>query len=149
MRTAETALAGGSADVEHTALYELTDAVRANLSVELAKDRACGYAAGREDASGIPTVPAPGSPRGDGSGWLDFADAFAQAQDDYNHGRRGMGTNCKAAYERWTATGGRTIDDEADERAAAIRAAHNAGARRAWTDIDIPDGALDRATDSK
>jgi hypothetical protein len=93
------------------ALERLTIAVRANLSVDKARERACGYAAGREDASGVKTTPAPNSWRGDDSGWLDYADAFAQAQADFTQGRRGMMTNCKAAYERWTATGGRTVHD--------------------------------------
>ncbi len=101
-----------------------------SLSVGKAHERARGYAAGREDASGIKTVPSPSSPRGQDSGWMDYAEAFAQAQDDYNQGRRGSMTNCKAAYERWTKTGGRTINDEMDERAVSVRAAHNAGNRQ-------------------
>jgi hypothetical protein len=74
--------------------------------------RAGGYAAGYEDASGIKTAPAPGSPRGKDHGWMDFADAYAAAQSDYGRGLLGMGHNCKEAYARWQASGGTTIEDE-------------------------------------
>jgi hypothetical protein len=74
--------------------------------------RAGGYASGYEDASGIKTAPAPGSPRGKDFGWMDFADAYAAAQADYGRGLLGMGHNCKEAYARWQASGGTTIEDE-------------------------------------
>jgi hypothetical protein len=81
-----------------------------------AHERAAGYAAGREDASGVSTVPAPKhatakAHRGLDYGWMDFADAFAAAQDDYNEDRRGSMTNCKAAYQRWTESGGRSVTE--------------------------------------
>lgn len=76
-----------------------------------ARERALGYASGFEDASGTKTVPAPGSHRGPDFGWMDFAEAFAKAQDDYNQGRRPMMTNCKDAYRSWTESSGETIFD--------------------------------------
>ena len=109
---------------------------------EQAFERACGYASGREDASGTKTVPAPGSKRGPDSGWLDFADAFAQAQDDYNNERRFVMTNCKAAYERWTSSGGRTIFEDAlplpgpESEAALYREARDWIAD-CWDDVDV------------
>lgn len=71
---------------------------------------ALGYAWGREDASGTVTAaPATGPSRIPSSA---FAEAFATGQDEYNQERRCMMTNVRSAYERWQASGGRTIWDE-------------------------------------
>jgi hypothetical protein len=75
-----------------------------------ALQHALGYAAGREDGSGQPTAQ-PGGDLGP-SGFVAFANAFADGWDEYNQGRRGMMTNARGAYERWQATGGQTIWDE-------------------------------------
>lgn len=72
-----------------------------------------GYAAGREDASGTRTAEVPGDPQMR-SGFLAFADAYAQGWDDYNAQRRGSMTNCRDAYDQWQATGGRTIFRQGD-----------------------------------
>lgn len=77
------------------------------MRVEEAKQHALGYAAGREDASGVKTVPAADRPVL--PGFLTFADAFAQGWDDFNNERRFSMTNAQAAYEAWQASEGRTI----------------------------------------
>jgi hypothetical protein len=71
-----------------------------------------GYAAGREDASGVLTV----TPEGQEfrSGFLVFAEAYADGWDDYNSGRHFMMTNARDAYDRWQETGGRSIFREHD-----------------------------------
>jgi hypothetical protein len=74
---------------------------------EAAKEHALGYAAGREDGSGVPTAQPDQR-----SGFIAFAEAFADGWDEYNQERRGMLTNARSAYERWQATGGQTIWDE-------------------------------------
>ena len=63
-----------------------------------------GYAAGREDASGVPTV----SPD-DRSGFIAFAEAYAAGWEEYNTEARGFMTNARDAYDTWQATGGRSI----------------------------------------
>ena len=63
-----------------------------------------GYAAGREDASRIRTAEPGTTP-----GYMAFAYAYAQAWDDYYAERRFSMTNCRDAYDRWQASGGRSI----------------------------------------
>ena len=58
-----------------------------------------GYAAGREDASGVPTV----------GGFDAFAAAYAAGWDEYMNAHRGMMTNARSAYDTWQATNGQTI----------------------------------------
>jgi hypothetical protein len=77
------------------------------MTREEALQHALGYAAGREDASGVPTAQP-----GERAGFTAFADAFADGWDEYNTERRDMMTNARAAYDRWQATGGQTIWDE-------------------------------------
>ena len=67
-----------------------------------------GYAAGREDASGVRTAEVPGDPQMR-SGFLAFAQAYAQGWDDFNSGARCSMTNARDAYDRWQESGGRTI----------------------------------------
>ena len=74
-----------------------------------AMQHALGYAAGREDVSGVKTHNGRDTP--DGSGFIRFAEAFAGAWDDYNNERRGMMTNARDAYDSWQRTNGRTIFD--------------------------------------
>lgn len=72
---------------------------------EEATQLAMGYAWGREDASGTPTVTAgPG-----GNGARQFSEAFAQGQDDFNSEKRYNMTPVREAYEAWQLTNGRTI----------------------------------------
>ena len=66
-----------------------------------------GYAAGREDASGVKTV----TPDGNRSGFIVFAEAYAQGWDDYNAERRCYMTNARDAYDSWQRTSGQTIFD--------------------------------------
>ena len=63
-----------------------------------------GYAAGREDASGTPTV----SPT-DAPGFLTFADAYAAGWGDFNAERRHYMTNARDAYDTWQTSRGLTI----------------------------------------
>jgi hypothetical protein len=75
---------------------------------EEALQHALGYAAGREDASGTRTASGRWT-RQKSSGFMDFADAYAQGWDDYNHERRVSMTNARDAYDQWQATSGATI----------------------------------------
>lgn len=77
------------------------------MTREEAMQHALGYAAGREDASGIRT--ADGNTPPDRGGFIWFAEAFASAQDDYNAGRYHMMTNARSAYESWQRTNGESI----------------------------------------
>ena len=65
---------------------------------------ALGYAAGREDASGIRTR----SP-GELPGFMAFADAYAAGWDDYRAERRYHMIWARGAYDTWQASNGRTI----------------------------------------
>jgi len=71
---------------------------------EAATQHGLGYAAGREDASGVKTVSPTEAP-----GFMAFAEAYAAAWDEYNTEARGWMTNARDAYDTWQATGGRTI----------------------------------------
>lgn len=105
-------------------------------TMEEARERALGYAAGFEDASGVKTVPAPGSPRGTDYGWMDFAESFARAQDAYNRGGLSMMTNCKAAYQCWTESGGRSVfEARLMPSPELIRAARGWVADCGWADL--------------
>jgi hypothetical protein len=66
-----------------------------------ALQHALGYAAGREDASGVKT-------HGD---FTKFAEAFATGWDDYRAEKLGMMTNAREAYRRWQESRGATIFD--------------------------------------
>jgi hypothetical protein len=80
------------------------------MTHEEALQHALGYAAGREDASGVRTKTAPRTVRGaPAGGWLDFGDAFAQGWDDYRAERRHNMINVKDAYNAWQASDGVTI----------------------------------------
>lgn len=76
------------------------------MKYDEAKQHALGYAAGREDVSGIPTAD-------NGHSWRDgftlFAEAYAKAWDEYNREARFMMTNARDAYDTWQASGGQTI----------------------------------------
>lgn len=74
------------------------------MNKEEARQHALGYAAGREDASGIKTAEPTTLP-----GFMAFADVFGQAWDDYNNQHRFMMTNARDAYDTWQATNGQTI----------------------------------------
>jgi hypothetical protein len=65
---------------------------------------ALGYAAGREDASGVKTTEPDERP-----GFVAFADAYAAGWAEYRAEKRSYMTNCRDAYETWQATGGITI----------------------------------------
>lgn len=80
------------------------------MGKEEATQHALGYACGREDASGVPTVHylAESHYR---IGWLEFGYAFGNAWDDYNNSRRCYMTNARDAYDKWQASGGRRIFD--------------------------------------
>jgi hypothetical protein len=66
-----------------------------------------GYAAAREDASGVKTLPSPEAPGR--PGFMAFADEYAQGWDDYNAERRHYMTNARDAYDTWQKTRGETI----------------------------------------
>jgi len=68
---------------------------------------ALGYAWGREDATGIRTVPPMAYPVRLGT--CEFAKAYAQGQDDYDHQYRYSMIPVRDAYEHWQASGGRSI----------------------------------------
>ena|ERR1017187_2960238 len=70
-----------------------------------ANDLALGYAWGTEDGTGIKTASAI-----EGHGPFAFAEAFANAWEDYNQERRGMMTSVTSAYRTWQDTNGATID---------------------------------------
>jgi len=72
-----------------------------------AMQHALGYAAAREDASDVKTVPSSEHP--ERPGFMAFADEYARCWRDYNEGRRGYMTNARDAYDTWQATKGRTI----------------------------------------
>jgi hypothetical protein len=74
------------------------------MSKDEAMQHGLGYAAGREDASGTPTVEPGTRP-----GFMAFADAYAEGWDDYNSQRRWYMTNARDAYDTWQATAGLTI----------------------------------------
>lgn len=85
-----------------------------------ARQHALGYAAGREDVSSVPTARAANAP--DGIGFLQFADAYASAWDEYNSGERFMMTNCRAAYEAWQDSAGVSIFREVRDTTESMRA---------------------------
>jgi hypothetical protein len=72
-----------------------------------AENLAMGYAWGREDASGTATAGDSQNPFR--TGYLAFAEAYAQGYDDFNNGRRCSMNNVRAAYEHWQASGGRSV----------------------------------------
>ena len=86
---------------------------------------ALGYAWGREDASG--TITAGDSNRTPSA---EFADAFAQGWEDFNTQKRGDMIPVKDAYERWQASGGKSIFPP-DNTTEAQRARHDAW-RKEW-----------------
>jgi hypothetical protein len=69
----------------------------------------CGlaYAWGYEDASGKRTAPSPDAP--DGVGCIAFAEAFADAYEDFWAERRFNMTSVQNAYAQWQASGGKGI----------------------------------------
>jgi hypothetical protein len=81
--------------------------LEAGVTKEEAMQHGLGYASGREDGSNVRTVDSPGTECR--MGWMHFAEAYAQAWDDFNHERRGYMTNCRDAYDAWQASEGRTI----------------------------------------
>lgn len=85
---------------------------------------AIGYAWGREDQGGT-TSPAAGKTAVDSTPSLDFAEAFATAQDEYNREQRWFMTNVRSAWERWNVSGGKSIfadgDDTASQQARAAK----------------------------
>ncbi len=83
-----------------------------------ATQHALGYAAGREDSSGIPTSRAANAP--DGIGFMAFAEAYAAAWGEFNAGKRFSMTNCRAAYEAWQATAGVSIFRDPSDRTDAM-----------------------------
>ena len=66
---------------------------------------ATGYAAGREDASGIRTY---GS-TADTSGFYQFALAYAAAWEQYNTEQLSHMRNCRDCYETWQETHGCSV----------------------------------------
>ena len=84
------------------------------MKYDIAMAHGLGYAAAREDASGVLTATGGHAWR---SGFILFAEAFAAAWEAYNTGTRGSMTNARDAYDTWQATGGRTIFRELDARA--------------------------------
>jgi hypothetical protein len=108
-----------------------------------AKLKAMAYAWGREDESEASAAlertktacrPGTGQIARD---WA-FSEAFAQAQDDYDNGRRGDMPTLKDAYANWQASGGRTVFERgnltlADDKRAELRAA--------WLQQQAPAGA--------
>jgi len=91
-----------------------------------ARQHALGYAAGREDASGVSTSRAANAP--DGVGFMAFADAYAAAWDDFNHGARYFMTNARSAYDAWQETAGVSIFRDPSHRTDAM-IARSAAAR--------------------
>lgn len=77
------------------------------MTKEEAMQHGLGYACGREDASGVPTVKGP-DPEAI-TGWYEFAKAYAQGWDDFNRQQSGYMTNCRDAYDAWQASEGKTI----------------------------------------
>ena len=67
---------------------------------------ALGYAWASEDATDVKTATTPEWP---GNGPIAFAEAFADAWEDYNTGRRGHMINVADAYKSWQATDGHSI----------------------------------------
>lgn len=86
---------------------------------------ALGYACGREDASKVPTVTA--TDHADGVGWLQFAEAYATAWDEFNSGARFYMTNARSAYEAWQATAGESIFSDPRDRTDAMIARRAGG----------------------
>jgi hypothetical protein len=79
-----------------------------------------GYAAGREDSAGVPTSRAANAP--DGVGFMAFAEAYAAAWDEFNHGARYSMTSARSAYDTWQATHGVSIFSDPRDRTWAILA---------------------------
>jgi hypothetical protein len=77
------------------------------MNTEEAIQHALGYAAGREDASSVRTVHP--DPANKGTGFFQFADAYAAGWTAYNSQTRFYMTSCRDAYDTWQATSGRTI----------------------------------------
>jgi hypothetical protein len=77
------------------------------MRYEEARQHALGYAAGREDASGVLTADSDGVPAR--SGFILFAEVFAQGWGDYNCEQRFYMVNAASAYDAWQLSGGRTI----------------------------------------
>ena len=82
----------------------VTERTKPIMNTQEAMQHGLGYAAGREDASGIKTI----SPT-DAPGFIAFAEAYADGWGDFNAERRHYMTNTKVAYDTWQATDGRTI----------------------------------------
>ena len=76
------------------------------MTKQEAMQHGLGYAAGREDASGVITLST-----SERSGFIEFAEAFAQGWDDYNSERNCYMTNARDAYDSWQRTSGQTIFD--------------------------------------
>lgn len=87
-----------------------------------------GYAWGREDVTGTVTAPT----TADGTGWMQFANAYAQMHDDYNNGRRWTAFGVKDAYERWQETQGHTLYRDGDSTGEQQRKAEQARKSYAW-----------------
>lgn len=82
-----------------------------------------GYAAGREDGSGVATVPAADRPDLAGvGGFAAFAYAYGAAWDEYNREERYYMTNARDGYDAWQATGGVSIFSRPEDRTDAILA---------------------------
>jgi hypothetical protein len=105
---------------------------------------ALGYAWGREDQGGT-TSPADGKTATGSVPSLDFADAYATAQDEYNNQQRWFMTNVRSAWERWNVTGGKSIFGDGDDTASQMARAE-AARKRSWGSAD--DAELSRIESS-
>ncbi len=74
------------------------------MQSEEAIQHGLGYAAGREDVSGVKTAES-----GETPGFMAFANAYGAAWQEYNDEKRFYMTNARDAYDTWQATGGQTI----------------------------------------
>jgi hypothetical protein len=80
---------------------------RIAVEVYIAEYQATGYAWGREDASGVPTLPGVG--RENETPSRVFGQAYAQGWEDYNQDKRGYMVSVRAAYKSWQYSYGASI----------------------------------------
>jgi len=107
------------------------------MNTDQAMQHGLGYAAGREDASGVRTVAAASAP--DGVGFMAFAEAYAAGWTDYNRDMRHFMTNARSAYDAWQETGGVSIfRDESDRTVQIVARRRRAYPGRHEAPIDAP-----------
>lgn len=102
---------------------------------EEAMQHALGYAAGREDASGLPTKP--GLADLQQPAFFAFAEAYASGWDRYNDEGLHFMVSARDAYDAWQASNGESIYRLASQSPytlAALAATGYAPAKRALSD---------------